>query len=69
MIKGWKKLSKAEKDHVHFDAGCRSTDAFQRTIDLHAKISRRDGGSPPCWDCYFIAKKVGIVPDGWWPKQ
>ena len=65
MIRGWKKLSKAERRHVHIDAGCRCTSAFQRTIDAHAK-EERETGLPQCWECKSIARKLGYVPEGGW---
>lgn len=65
MIKGWKKLSKRERKHVHFDAGCRCTSAFQRNIDEQA-ARERETGNTVCWECKSIARKVGLEPEGGW---
>lgn len=65
MIKGWKKLTKDERNHVHFDAGCRCTSAFQRNIDGQAEQERKSG-VVQCWDCRLIARKLGYTPEGGW---
>lgn len=66
MIKGWKKLNREQRQHLK-DVHCNDTRAFQRTIDIQAEQHR--GGklsSPPCWECYFIARRLGMEPVGGW---
>jgi len=58
MVKGWKKLSKSEKKHVTFDAGCRNTATWLRTV-ADNKAHEEKTGSPLCWDCKSVAKKLG----------
>lgn len=57
MIKGWKKLTKSEKNHVTFDAGCRCTESWLRNIRY--QIQREKGSGQSCLECRMIAKKLG----------
>lgn len=62
MVRGWKKLTKAEKQHVTFDAGCRNTSAWLRNIEYQVKHEIL--GHMFCLECKLIAKKLGD-----WPKE
>jgi len=58
MIRGWKKLTKKERKHLS-DNGIWCIEVLQRTINRQAQM-REESGIEPCWDCRFIAKKLGI---------
>ena len=65
MIKGWKKLSKAQLKHLK-DHGCNNTALFQRTIDEQARqrhvnkakidLYGPDAYFEPCYECSQIAR-------------
>lgn len=61
MIKGWKKLTKSERRHVTFDAGCRCTSAWLRNIEHHV-AREKETGETQCHDCKAIARKLGDWP-------
>jgi len=61
MIKGWKKLTKKERNHL-IEQGCHGTALFQLTINEQQKMRDR-GEQEPCYDCKFIAKKLGMEPE------
>jgi len=53
-------LTKKEMKHLTKDAGCSTKAAFQRTIDIHAQWRKNPEWQEPCWDCRFIAGKLGM---------
>ena len=61
MIKGWKKLTKKELQHLK-DEQCNNTVVFQKTINHQHKF-RQMGTTEPCYECKFIAKKLGMTPE------
>ena len=67
MIRGWKKLTKKERKHLS-EARCNNTFLFQKTIEEHDEWRAKDFEehgkvrTEPCWDCRFIAHKLGMVP-------
>lgn len=67
MIKGWKKLTKKDREHLTRIANCFNTAAFQRTIDDHAEMERKSGRTV-CFECKKIAEKLGMEPVGGWPS-
>ena len=59
------KLTEAEQMHVLMDAGCKTQEAFQRTIDQHDEWRMANpGGIEPCWECRFIAVKLNMKAKG-----
>ena len=57
-----KVLTKKEFKHLSKDAGCRTKTAFQNTINIQAQWRKDNPNNPdPCWDCKFIAEKLGMV--------
>lgn len=54
------KLTKKELKHVKESAGCKTLEAFKRTVAQHEGW-RREGRSEPCWDCKLIARKLGLI--------
>jgi len=61
VIKGWKKLTKAEKKHVTFDAGCRNTESWLRNIKY--QYEHYKSGEGYCQECIFIARKLDDWPE------
>ena len=61
MIKGWKKLTKAEIKHL-CDMCCNNTFRFQRTLNEQAK-AEAESGLVACYECKEIAKKLGMTPE------
>jgi hypothetical protein len=60
MIKGWKKLTKAERRHLH-EIGCNSISSFQMTIDFQFAHDE-SSGLTSCFECRAIARKLGLAP-------
>jgi len=63
MIKGWKKLTKKERKHLSEHGILQSTFLAQRTFDEQQKLREKFPNSEPCWDCKFIAKKLGLTSE------
>lgn len=55
-----KDLTKKEKKHLLEDAGCKTLEQFKRNADHQKKMREKTPGIEPCWDCKFIAKKLGL---------
>ena len=55
-----KDLTKKERKHLRQVAGCRSLSAFARTASQQAEMRAKNPQVEPCWDCRFIAKKLGL---------
>ena len=65
MIKGWKKLTKKDLNHLK-EMNCNHTERFQETINHQEKIRIKDNRNSvlePCWECRMIAKKLGMTPE------
>ena len=60
MIKGWKKLNKADLKHLK-DINCNHTLRFKFVVEAQQEI-RKEGKCEPCWDCKRIATKLGLIP-------
>ena len=59
IIKGWKKLTKPERQHLFSEGGIRSTEDFKKTIDWQ-RAHPRWNGTPACLVCERIAQKLGM---------
>jgi hypothetical protein len=61
MIKGWKKLTRAELKHLK-EKGLNNTFLFQQHVNRAEELRKEQFGkvSEPCWDCKFIARKLGM---------
>lgn len=53
-------LTKSELRHLTKDAGCTTKVGFQRTINSQAEWKKQFPETEPCWDCRFIAEKLGM---------
>jgi len=57
--KTWKsKLNKKELKHLK-EMGITNKASWLRNLE-HQKRLRDSGGVEPCWDCRFIAEKLGM---------
>lgn len=64
----WRKdLTKTEVKHLVVTMGDTRA-AFKRNLLGHADMYK-ETEEVPCWDCYFIAKKLGIQVDGYPPRK
>ena len=58
-------LTEDEFKHLNDVAGCKTQEAFQRTIDQHDEWRMANpGGIEPCWECRFIAVKLNMKAKG-----
>jgi len=55
-----KVLTKAEQKHLTKDAGIHSMAALQRQVDFMKKHNP-DDPSKECFDCWLIARKLGLI--------
>lgn len=55
------KLTKKELRHLKEDAGCKTLRAFARTVEIQEEMRRKNPSIEPCWDCKFIARKLGLI--------
>lgn len=57
----WKDLTKKERKHVR-EMGVATLREFKKNAEFQAKARREyPEASEPCWDCRFIAKKLGLA--------
>jgi len=58
-MENWKKkLTKKELKHL-IDYGCTDFESVKHNCEVQ-KVMREQSGIEPCWDCKFIAKKLGL---------
>lgn len=58
MYKGYKKLTAKERKHLKEQKVITTYD-LEQTFKLQAEMRLKYPHSEPCWDCKFIAKKLG----------
>ena len=54
------KLTKKEIKHMTEDAGCKTLDDLKRNFSGQAEMRIQLPKVEPCWDCKFIAIKLGF---------
>lgn len=60
--KTWRsKLTKAELRHITDDAGCRTLYQLKRNFEGQAQMRIDNPEIEPCWECKFIAEKLGFA--------
>lgn len=55
----FKDLTKKEKKHLKGVGGVTTLRDFKNVAEYQKKW-RQPGGNEPCWECKFIAKKLGL---------
>jgi hypothetical protein len=56
----FKALTAKERRHLKTVALCNTLEQFKRTAAEQARMRRKPGAIEPCWDCKFIARKLGL---------
>jgi len=54
------KLTQKEKRHLREIAFCNTLEQFQRTASIQASWRRKNPQHEPCFQCKFIARKLGL---------
>lgn len=57
MYKGWKLLTKQEREHLRIVGKVVTTYDLEHTFTEQANL--RKLGGEPCWECKSIARKLG----------
>ena len=58
--KCWKDLTKKEREHMQ-ESGCNTLWKFKETVANQEKMRAQNPRVEPCWECKFIAKKLGLI--------
>lgn len=56
----WKTLPSKDLKHLRTVAGVNSLKQFKVTAAHHAKMRVLNPNIEPCWECRFIAQKLGL---------
>jgi hypothetical protein len=62
MYKGWKMLTKDEREHLRVTAKCYTTYDLEKNFRGQAEMRHPTTAGhtwEPCWDCRMIARKLG----------
>lgn len=61
MVTGWKNLTQKERKHLN-ESNIHTNDDMQIQVKfLLATVQTSPMKKPACWECWFIAKKLGLI--------
>lgn len=64
MITGWKTLTENERAHLRetgIHTNCDAMVTFRKQAQYRADSAVKGFKTEPCWDCYFLARRLGYT--------